>query len=462
MPGDFGIRTSRVIRSTRTQLLLLIAGWLVAALLALTVYRARQIDALLAPGRLHANDFKHLWIGARLLDLGQSPYDPQLLFAMAEAHHLGGINPYVYLPFTGLQLAPIARLPFDRAARLWFWLNHLFLGLAIAATALHAAWSRHRWASGWLAAFGVLVAAFMMPLSRQMTAGQLNCALVLALVVILISVERRLSVLAGLAIAWATLFKLSPGLFVLYLLWKRAWRLIGWTALWLAILVGWSLWRVGLDIHLQFLPLLADMRIGHSTWAQQGMYYHCDPANQAVGSFLLHIFASRNAWNLIELARDPAFVPTAPWIDLGPSVANALTALFALGVLGVLVFVTRRGWGRGGPSADAWRAEWSLLVIASLLIPSLMWDHCAVQLLPILMLGIWGSFTLARPPARVLALLGWLAAAVLLAVPVNHWSPALRHGLGLVVMSVRLWGVLLMFGLAVWWRFSLNHGEREE
>ena len=32
----------------------------------------------------------------------------------------------------------------------------------------------------------------------------------------------------------------------------------------------------------------------------------------------------------------------------------------------------------------------------------------------------------------------------------------LAYLLGLVVMSVRLWGILLMFGLVLWWRWQLD------
>ena len=168
-----------------------------------------------------------------------------------------------------------------------------------------------------------------------------------------------------------------------------------------------------------------------------------------VVNLLLHILAGEGG--------------TRPWLDLGPAVANALTALFAVGVLGAVIFVTRRPWRGDGPSAETWRADWSLLVIASLLIPSLCWDHYTVQLLPVLMIGAWGMSTSAHlgMAARIGAAVTWLAAAALLAVPVPHWDPALRGGLGLIVMSTRLWGMLLMLGLVLWWRLSLGPEERD-
>jgi hypothetical protein len=413
-------------------------GWLLAIALTLTLYRVDQIRAPLAG--MHSNDFKHLWIGSRLVHLGQSPYDESTLFLMAESHGLGGINPYVYLPFTGLVMEPVSQWSFPAAVRAWFWINQVALLLALVAAAIHVTSGRCWWMGGWLMAVGVLVASQMMPLHRQMTAGQLNCALALAFVVILVAVERRWMWLAGGAIAFATLFKLSPGLFVLYLLWKRAWRLLGWTALWLAILMAWSLWQVGLDIHLQFFPLLADMRVGHSTWEHHGMAFHSDPFNQSMGAFLLHALAGES--------------DTQPWVDLGPGVANPLTSIFALSVLLTLIAVTRRGWGAAGPGPATWRAEWTLIVIASLLIPSLCWDHYVVQLLPVLIVTLWGTLRIPGRGSMACLLVSalWAAAAFLLVIWVPHSVEPLRHGLGLIGMSLRLWGILLLFGLCLWWR----------
>jgi hypothetical protein len=201
------------------------------------------------------------------------------------------------------------------------------------------------------------------------------------------------------------------------------------------VFLAWSLLQVGLRVHLEFWPLLREMRIGHSTWAHHGMAYHVDAFNQSMGAFLLHAFAGEGG--------------TQAWLNLGPAIANALTVLFALGVLACLIFVTRRGWERDGLPAETWRAEWAMLVCASLLIPSLLWDHYAVQLLPVLVVGLWSVLT--RPPPslsmRIAAAVLWAAAVFLLTVPVPHGAESLRSGLGLVVMSARLWGVLLVFGL---------------
>ena len=64
--------------------------------------------ATLRLGQAHGNDFKHLWAGARMLAAGDNPYAVERLvrFALLNGWNDGAgraiINPYVYLPTTGL------------------------------------------------------------------------------------------------------------------------------------------------------------------------------------------------------------------------------------------------------------------------------------------------------------------------------------------------------------------------
>lgn len=434
--------TRRILRS-----LSLLPGAAVAAAGLATLHL--RLVAPLIHGEPSFNDFKHLWLGARLLHLGQSPYDEQALFALAAQHGLGGINPYVYLPFTGLVLTPLSHLPFGAAARLWLSLSAGTLALALMLLCLHLA-RRGRLGLG-LAVLGAAAAwaSQMMPVHRDLSAGQINGPLALASVAILIGLERRWLWLAGLAIAFGAMFKLSPGLFVLWLLWKRAWRPLAWTALFSALFALWSLALAGWETHREFLPLLGQMRIGHSTWAHHGMAFHVDPANQAIGSFLSHIFAGASE--------------TKPWMALGQGVANALTFGAVLVVLGALAVATRRAWGPDGPPTDVLRAEWTLVVAGSLLLPSLMWDHYSVQLIPVILAGIWST---AESPsmstrARGVATVLWVSWALLLTVWVLHWGEGMRSGWGLLAMSIRLWGVLGVFCLGLWWRWKAAEAPRE-
>ena len=108
----------------------------------------------------HNNDFKHIYAGAWLLARGESPYDPKNLFMAAEETMVPPeqrglqkitLNPYVYFPFTGLVMAPVAALSFDAASTAWFAINHICLLLALAVL-IGALRFESRWAGAGLAA----------------------------------------------------------------------------------------------------------------------------------------------------------------------------------------------------------------------------------------------------------------------------------------------------------------------
>ena len=140
---------------------------------------------------------------------------------------------------------------------------------------------------------------------------------------------------------------------------------------------------------------------------------------------------------------------------------------------------------------DADSAPYALFILLSLLAPSIYWDHYAI-------IALWPLFACwsrlpreARPAALVLEvalalLLGsflevdvWLAMLFLIAAlcalghlcvrrrswgwPPLFWAlaaamllarfpfdfPAFRHGVGLLAMSLKLWGTLALFGLCL-------------
>jgi hypothetical protein len=100
------------------------------AVLLLVGFSLVQAYSLFAAGRVHGNDFKHLWLGTRVLDAGGSPYDPQILLTAARQYGIESINPYVYLPATGPVLWPFREARISRSAMV--------------------AWSAFNWIVAWL------------------------------------------------------------------------------------------------------------------------------------------------------------------------------------------------------------------------------------------------------------------------------------------------------------------------
>ncbi|MCH8334252.1 hypothetical protein IIC65_09990, partial [Candidatus Sumerlaeota bacterium] len=106
--------------------------WQTLALAGLVLISLMQAAGLRSRG-IHNNDFKHLWLGAKILAEGASPYDPRIMGIGARQYGFGTINPFVYPPSTGLMLRPFAGLSFERAEAAWFWINWVLAWLCVLA-----------------------------------------------------------------------------------------------------------------------------------------------------------------------------------------------------------------------------------------------------------------------------------------------------------------------------------------
>lgn len=408
-------------------LLLLAAG---AAL-----YVALQV--VLAGGLRHDNDFKHIYLGTLAILEGDSPYPPESLFLQASRQRMRNVslNPYVYLPFTGLSLSFLAPLPFAAASRLWFALNHLFT--------LGALWlvSVTLWPSRRMEAFGTLMALLALnhPLFRTLMAGQLNLVLLLCAAGAWAALVRGRDTLAGAILGYAALFKLAPALFGLYFLLQRRWRALAAMAVTALLLFGASLIVTGWRMNADFLPMLADMRYGRSTWQHiradgGGATFWKDPPNQSPNSLLTHLLVKDNGI-------------TESWLPLTQQAANAATWTVTLSLLAVYLWSARAAL-RAVPSNQnrlplppAGAGLFHATLLLSLLAPSLMWDHYLVAaILPAAWLA--QRFWEDRRPGRLAALAGiW----ILISLPWDYFSPAWREGPGVALMSMKLYPTAALF-----------------
>lgn len=386
-----------------------------------------ELVSLVVAGRVHSNDYKHLWLGTRVLIEGGSPYDPQILMTAARQYGMDSINPYVYLPATALFLWPFGMAPFGAGMLGWFVLN---AALAWAAVLAGPVWVRVE--KPWRAQlFGALFLVGAMPFMRQMTAGQMNLIVLAALLLAWGWLIRGREIPAGVTLGLAAAFKIAPFFFLFPLLGLRRWRAAG------GLLGGFlaanlvALIVFGAGVHREALPVLGNMGYGQSTWAQFGMDFYRDPFNQSVNSLMHHLFAE-NPY-------------TTPWADLGPGVANGLTwvaSLLMFGGFAALLgrtFIERTKQGGWGETESA---LYLLGIMLMLLLPSLCWDHYALQALPVVF-WLAGREEAGGSAAKWIVL---FVAFTLLSAPWMHGAETFRQGPGILLMSFRLWGLLLLTG----------------
>jgi hypothetical protein len=125
-------------------------------------------------------------------------------------------------PILPLALLPLVALPKLTGAMVWFSLKVV---MAAAAAAMCFVMARNRsmpkipgWAQGL-----ILLLAFR-PILSDLQHGN-NNILILFLVVAALALWRaKRDALAGLTLALAIAFKITPALFFVYLLWKRSWK----------------------------------------------------------------------------------------------------------------------------------------------------------------------------------------------------------------------------------------------
>lgn len=438
------------------------APWLALVVVA-ALYLWQQVVPSLGPAA-HMNDFKHLWAGAQMLAAGIDPYDRPTMVEFANAMRaedprFASILPYVYLPFAGVVVWPLSQLPFATAALVWTLINHVLIIAGVAMAARAGGW-RWSWPSVLLVGAAV---AFNFAVWRQNSAGQMNAVLLAGWAAVALGLRDRWPAWSlGVLAAFMALFKVTPGILLIYFLLTRRWREAAWMASAGAALLLLTIGLVGIEPHIAFLRMLPDMGYGRSTWPEEHTFWR-DSTNQSINAFVHRVLVD---W--------PGFTP---WVALGPAWADRLTMAATLAVVGVWVWGTMRTGGTLGTKGEGAERQasisvgFSLTVLVSLLVPSICWDHYGVQaLVPALLL--WNAVACrTRHTVRVIV----AACVVVLAWPIAFeagaaWGIAevagtldARRGAGLVFHSAKLWPLIILFLLGAWlaWRRGPRNSAHE-
>ncbi len=387
----------------------------------------------------HRNDFGHMYVGGAVASRGLDPYDIKLALKAA-AHsapeeHVPRLNPFVYPPFMAVCMIPLSWFSYNGAWLLWTILSH---GLVLASGWLlrevlsegRGDAESPRKALFW--AFWMLILCLYYPWIRSLQAGQFNAVMLFGLTLAMYWLQKRRDIRGGCVLGILAGLKVSPALLLLWLfVWRRPHAAISGiltcacTAIVGILALGWR-------VSAEFVQVAAQMSYGSSTWADYGMAFHVDPANQAPSSVWYRLFTLN---------------PATEALSNLPHLAYGLSALTALIVLGL---VTWRTWGE-------FSIRGFLLGIGSLLlIPSLFWDHYLVQWLPALFF-----LAFSRKRASILRDSALALAVILICVPFPYGEEVWRHGAGILVPAHKLAGMLIGFGMLMTSEFSCPDSESD-
>lgn len=387
-------------------------------------------------------------------------------------------RPFIYPPlFAVFPMAPLSLLPHNAALGVYYAINvALLLGLLWllrkllwpAETEAESFWRQP--------AVGLLLAVLICGrfLDSNFVLGQANLFVAFLASLGLYLMARGKTAGSGWAIALATTFKVTPGLFGLYFLWtRRGWAMLGGAlglAVFLLVLPGFWL---GFERNLELL----DAYLGHVTKRAAATEHAESESDGGEGDDEDAIeigwggdFEAARAGpkrgvgialrgTLLKLLTEPPPPPASharkdkqrPAVNiaaLDPAWVVKLAAVLALLVLGTAVALTAPKWARAGPEMLA--LSWGLVAAAMLLIsPLTRKAHAVVLLIPAVALIALLQRGLLQGAARkaAWAALVFLGSAGLLSSPEiagDEWSEVL-HSAGLFT-----WATLGLFAAAGW------------
>ena len=357
---------------------------------------------------------------------------------------------YIYpnAPLMGLVLYPLAELPrvtlgkitFDIGALTWFALK---VGMAVLSVwwTIHLVQQPGR--SFPLLGQALLVLLCLRPIVGDLSHGNVNLLILFLVVGALYAFRQRRDFSAGLILALAITCKVTPALFVPYLVWKRAWRALAGCA-------------VGLVL---FFALIPGTVLGFAHTAQITRSW----VDKMILPFTVHgeVTTEHHNQSLVGLlyrlgTKSPSFFdedeqPVAyhNLVELAPETVRFVVKLLGVGFLALLFWSSRASLEPRAQTRLA--AEYALVVLGMLLFSERTWKHHCVTL--VLPMGVLCYVLTAWPLPR-----GWraglLAALLGSTLLMSTSSTSLTAGLGLGKHAAKLaqvygsyvWAELLLLG----------------
>ncbi len=254
------------------------------------------------------------------------------------------------------------------------------------------------------------------PMLSALQKGNIQLVVVALSMLAMLLLDRRHHASGGLVLAFATASKLYPGLLIVYLLVRRQWRALAWTAGWGAVLTVAALADVG---WLQFRGFFE-----HVPGLLSGEAF---PAFRNPGAMAMNFSLPNIGFKLKVLGIG----------DLGFGAARVLGWIYTIVAVWATVALARRAHGRS-LAPLAWLA---IIAIATLRSPFLPVAYAAFPFIWLLSL-LAATYTPTRR-ALVLTMLGWIAMNVY--VPMDWMSPRPLAVVGLiphaVTIAVLVWAV---------------------
>jgi hypothetical protein len=395
------------------------------------------------------SDFTAYYSAGELVLRGESPYD--------WTRSSTPFRPFIYpAAFALFPMAVLALFPHNVALTLYYTLNvgALLVSLLLLRNML---WPRDREpaSSVWrLPELGLLLAlaACWRFFDSNFVLGNANVLILLLVVLGLYALQRERGGWAGLAIALATSYKVTPGLFGLYFLWtRRVWAMVGGAVgllLFLIVLpgatIGWSRNWEGL----KSFGAQATEKLDTPGNADEGEDDSDSEGTRAYGISLRGTLLKLLSPTVSLPHRKPEEGRSINVLDLDPVTTTRLADGLALVLLGLTVWLT---WPRSASRPGvALVLSWGLTALVILLLsPHTRKAHGVLVLIPAAALVALLQRDLLRGGARKLA---WIALLFLGAATWLTSSGVCGRRLSEVTHAAgaSTWPMVLLFAACAW------------
>jgi alpha-1,2-mannosyltransferase len=276
-------------------------------------------------------------------------------------------------PIMAMILSPLVHLPPLAAALCWFYLK-VGMTLAVFYWAFRLVQSPRAVFPPWAKALTVLLSLRM--IMSDLNHGNVNLFILFLVVASLYAFHRRRDGLAGLALALAISCKVTPALFVPYLIWKRAWK----------TLVACA---AGLILFLLFVPSLKtgwerNINDLHSwvnamivPFVEEGKVTS-EHQNQSLPGLVYRLATYSPSFSEYDAADHYVPLQYDNFLDLQPRQAQWIVR----GFMAVFLFLVLWTCRTSTASRQGWRlaAEYSIVLLGMLLFSERTWKHHAVTL----------------------------------------------------------------------------------
>jgi alpha-1,2-mannosyltransferase len=351
-------------------------------------------------------------------------------------------------PIMPLTLYPIMSLPPVEGAMVWFTLKASLAALSILMC-LRMVRLGDKPVPSWVQAMVMILS--LRPIMSDLHHGNNNLIILFLVTATLFAWRKGYDVLAGLILAYAIAFKVTPGLFLLYFLYKRSWRTVGATALGMGIflLIVPSLFLgpqfngvcLGTWWHRILSPYVTNGKVGDQE------------INQSLIGVLSRLLTTPTRTGEYSIKIPVNFV------DWDPQRVSQGLKMLSFGLLGLLAWLCRTRYERRDDPRLL--GEFALVVMIMLFVSERSWKHHYVTLLlPYTYLayrvGVGGLST------RVRVILGGalLVSAIFMATTSSEVGGFFAHGQFAGHKLAQAYGMFLWSGMVLFiataWRVRVE------